>query len=223
MNNTLNNNVSQDLIRIHFVITRAIEISIEKCQIFKNRGKVDETLKEGFINYLNSLVNLFHSHHLVEDDLIFPYFKEKELNAPYETMASQHHNLLPLLDTLENCIKNLNSNSSNQKNIDNLLENLEQIQKAWIPHYQLEEEYLNNLKISNLISDEEQQKLCLEFGKYAGKHINPDYLVIPFILYNLPMKERESMAEVISSDILHKLVEHEWKEKWKSMSPFFLI
>ncbi|BAQ61743.1 hypothetical protein GM3708_2149 [Geminocystis sp. NIES-3708] len=219
----MNNTVAKDLIRIHIVITRAIVIGIEKCQIFKNNGKIDDVLKEGFINYLNSLLSLFHSHHLVEDDLIFPYFKNKQFDAPYEIMATQHGDLLPLLDELEICINNLNSNSSNQEFIDNLLENLEQIQQAWIPHYQLEEEYLNDQNISNLISDEEQQKQCLEFGEYAGKHLEPDYLVIPFILYNLPLKERELMAEVFPPEIIQDLIPHEWKEKWQSMSPFFLI
>lgn len=223
MNNTSNNTVAKDIIRIHLVITRAIEISIEKSQVFKNQGKVDENLRDGFINYLNSLLSLFHSHHLVEDDQIFPYFESHTLKAPYELMGNQHKDLLPLLDGLENCINNLSLNSSNQEFIENLLENLEQIQKVWIPHYQLEEEYLNDDNISNLISDQEQHKLCLEFSEYAAQHIKPDYLVIPFILYNLPLEQRKLMAEVFPPVVIEELIPNQWKQQWQSMSPFFIL
>ena len=109
MNKTLKNTVSNDLINIHSVITRSINVSIEKSRLFREQGGVDTILREGFINYLNSLLNLFHSHHLVEDDLIFPYFENHQLQAPYGVMKSQHEDLLPLLDNLENSVNNLSS------------------------------------------------------------------------------------------------------------------
>jgi hemerythrin-like domain-containing protein len=215
--------VADDLIRIHTVITRAIEISIEQSLYFLEQEKLEDNVKEGFINYVNSLLALFHSHHIVEDEEIFPYFKNKGLKAPYEMMATQHENLLPLLDTFEDSIKQLNLDFTNTKKIKTLLENLEQLQTAWIPHYQLEEEYLNNQNISNLINQEEEAKLCHQFGEYAAKHIEQDYLVIPFILYNLSPEQRSLMAEVFPPIVTEKLVPYEWKEKWQSMSPFLLV
>lgn len=223
MNYTIKNTVASDLVRIHIVITRAIEISIEKCRIFKEQGKVDEILREGFINYLNSLLSLFHSHHLVEDEQIFPYFENHQLKAPYEVMKTQHEDLLPLLDNFENCINNLSSNFDDQELIKQLLEILEKLQEVWIPHYQLEEEYLNDQNISSLISETEQIKLCFEFGEYASRHLNPDYLVIPFILYNLSGEQRKLMAEVFPPIVIEELIPNQWKEKWQSMSPFLLV
>lgn len=224
MNHLSKNTVANDIISIHLVITRAIRVSIEQCKIFQGQSKIDEILKEGFINYLSSLLSLFHSHHLVEDDQIFPYFENNQLKAPYEVMKSQHEKLLPLLDELENYINNLSSNNSKDLEfIEQLLENLEHLQQAWIPHYQLEEEYFTDENISSLISDEEQVRLCLEFGKYAGNHLKPDYLVIPFILYNLPDEQRKLIAEVFPPIIIEELIPNKWKEKWQSMSPLLLV
>ena len=179
--------------------------------------------KEGFINYLKSLVNLFHSHHTVEDDKIFPFFKSSNFSMPYENLAKQHEDLIPLLDSLESSIEQLNSDFSNVENIEFVKICLQHIQSAWDEHYKLEEEYLNDENIAQLISLEEQGKLCLEFGQYAGKHINPDYLVIPFILFNLPTQEREVMAEVFPPVITQELIPNQWKDKWQSMSPFLRI
>lgn len=215
--------IADDLIRIHTVITRAIEVSIEKSIDFLEQKKVENNLKEGFINYLKSLEALLHSHHIVEDDKIFPYFQNLGLNAPYEIMASQHEQLLPILDQFKDSINQLNLDFTNTRKIEILLEKLQLLQSAWIPHYQLEEEYCNNQNISNLINEEEQIKLCHEFGEYAAKHIKEDYLVIPFILYNLSFEQRNLMAEVFPPIVTEKLVPYEWKEKWQSMSPFLLV
>jgi hemerythrin-like domain-containing protein len=183
---------------------------------------MSESLTEGLINYLRSLLSLFHSHHLVEDDLIFPYFKANQLAAPYEIMNEQHQALLPVLDNFEKSIDNWASDWKNPQFVANLKETLQQLQKLWTPHFQLEEEYLCEDKISSLISDQEQVKLAHEFGEYAAKHIEKDYLVIPFILYNLPPEERTLMAKVFPPIVSEQLVPYEWRDKWESMSPFFL-
>jgi hemerythrin-like domain-containing protein len=223
MNNKQKVTVAGDLIRIHHVITRALSLSIEEIGMFEQKEGISESLREGFINYLRSLLSLFHSHHLVEDDLIFPYFKKNQLSAPYETMNEQHQALLPVLDNFEKSIDNWVNDPSNQEFIANLRETLEQLQQLWIPHFQLEEEYLCEEKISSLLSDEEQVKLAHEFGEYAAKHIDKDYLVIPFILYNLSPEERALMSKIFPSNVTEELVPHIWKDQWESMSPFFLL
>lgn len=58
--------MTEDLIRIHFVITRALEVSLEQTRLFTEKGEIVENLVEGFINYLRSLLSLFHSHHSSE-------------------------------------------------------------------------------------------------------------------------------------------------------------
>ncbi len=223
MNDNQKITVAGDLIRIHLVITRAIEVSLEQTCLFTKKGEIVENLAEGFINYLRSLLSLFHSHHLVEDEQIFPYFQEHKLEAPYQMMNDQHQDLLPLLDNLENSINDWAKDVNNHQLISNLQKSLQQVQTLWIPHFQLEEEYLNEENIGSLISDEEQVKLAHQFGEYAAKHIKQDYLVIPFILFNLPAEERALMAEVFPAVVIEELVPHRWKDKWQSMSPFLLL
>lgn len=222
--------VADDLIRIHIVITRAIEISIANGLDFFEQGEIEESKREGFLNYLDSLLGLFHSHHTVEDEQIFPYFQNKGLKAPYDEMMSQHEALLPLLDNFEKVLNKLKENSdgkgtnmSERQHLEFLLEILENLQDVWIAHYQLEEEYLNDKNISKLVNEQEQDELSHQFGEYAAKHIKKDYLVIPFILYNLPPEHRETMKKVFPPIVSQKLVPIEWKEKWQSMSYFLLV
>jgi len=54
------------------------------------------------------------------------------------------------------------------------------------------------------------------------KHMAPDYLVMPFILYNLPKQDREALAGMLPPIITQKLVATDWKPKWESMKRYLL-
>lgn len=223
MHKPLKVTVARDLIRIHLVITRAIAVSLEQISVWIEKDHIEENLAGGFTNYLFSLLNLFHAHHIVEDEQIFPYFRQHKLEAPYEVLNAQHLDLLPVLDSFEKIINHWQSDINNLKLLNNLKIQLEKLQKLWLTHFQLEEEFFTEATISKLISDEEQIKLAHQFSEYAAKHIEKDYLVIPFILYNLPPDERALMAEVFPRIVTEDLVPNQWKQQWQSMLPFLLI
>jgi len=58
--------------------------------------------------------------------------------------------------------------------------------------------------------------------EFSMKHMAPDYLVMPFILYNLSKQDREALAGMLPPIITQKLVPIDWKPKWESMKRYLL-
>jgi len=69
---------------------------------------------------------------------------------------------------------------------------------------------------------EEQLKLVRLFGEHGQKNAVPPHLTVPFMLYNLPVDERKVFSQDMPAEVIHNLVPIVWKEKWESMTPFFL-
>ena len=89
-------NPGADLIRIHRVITRALEVSLEECQ---GSGPAP-ALRQGFHSYVLSLASAVHAHHLGEDEVAFPFWQKMEPQLPIDQLSITHRLILPLLDRL---------------------------------------------------------------------------------------------------------------------------
>ena len=77
MSQRITPNIAEDLLCIHAIITRGLNVSIEKGRLFAQAGYPDASARAGFIAYVGSLVSVLHAHHLAESDLFFPYFRDK--------------------------------------------------------------------------------------------------------------------------------------------------
>jgi hypothetical protein len=53
-------------------------------------------------------------------------------------------------------------------------------------------------------------------------HSGPDYLVVPFVLYNLSPEQRAILAAEMPPIVTQQLVPIAWKAQWEPMSPFLL-
>lgn len=215
--------VASDLAHIHQVITRALGVAIENSRIFSEEEHIDAAQREGLLVYIKSLVQLLDSHHLIEDELIFPYFREKISSMPVDTMVDQHQSLLTVLEILSQELQAATDNVTDRQVLKSLQSTLEKVQEIWLPHYQLEETYLTEDNISSVIDQTEQTRLCHSFAEASKKHIKEDYFVLPFVFYNLPEQERKIMAKVFPPIVSEQLIPIVWKEKWQIMSPFFLL
>lgn len=89
--------VVAELVRIHLVITRGLKVASENSQSFAQRGYPDASTREGFVSYVRSLASSLHAHHLTEDDLAFPYFREKMPDAPFDLLSAHHRQMVPFL------------------------------------------------------------------------------------------------------------------------------
>ena len=73
-----------------------------------------------------------------------------------------------------------------------------------------------------LLAPEEHTRLSGLFAEHGRKHMSPDYLIVPFLLYNLPPEERAIFARTMPLILTRLLVPLVWKKKWAPMLPFLL-
>lgn len=216
--------VAGDLSRIHQVITRALQVAGEQCRLLaapeSTTAPAENSL--GLKYYITALLQLLESHHRIEDDLIFPYFQQKLATLPVEEMNHQHQSLLPLLAKLTDLLSTMEEAHQQITFYHTLAETLGEIEALWEPHYQLEEAYLNENNISQVIDPAEQERLCHLYAATSKHHITADYLVLPFILYNLPLQERQVFAQAFPPQVTNKLIPEDWYPQWQLMSPYLL-
>ncbi|MDR3575006.1 MAG: hypothetical protein P4L50_14190 [Anaerolineaceae bacterium] len=86
------------------------------------------------------------------------------------------------------------------------------LQKMWHPHIHIEETDFNKDKINQAFSHEEQARMNSEFAEHSAKHSSPDYLVLPFMLYNLPPDDRAAMERELPPIVTEQLIPIAWKE-----------
>ena len=215
-------NVAASLFTIHKVISRSLDVSIESAQDFAVRGFPEEKPVDGFINYIKALISILHAHHLVEDELVFPYFKEKLPDIPYHLLNDQHQEMAAILKEIEVLTDKIAERSEDAAGLTNL-KTLKKIRDKWHPHIDIEETYFEIQKVGEMLPVEEHLRLMKLFAEHSQKHSGPAYLTIPFVLYNLPRETREIMTKAMPSEVVEQLVPIVWKEKWESMTPFLLL
>jgi hemerythrin-like domain-containing protein len=215
-------NVAEDLLCIHAIITRGLNVSIEKGRSFHQDGYPDATTREGFISYVGSLVSVLHAHHLTESDLFFPYFKEKLPEAPIDLLTSQHRDLEPILQQAKTAMDQTSSEAEAGAALDRLNSLLGQVADFWHPHIRIEEDHFTVDRLRTLLDAKEHDALALASMQHSQQHAGPDYLVVPFLLHNLPPDTRSTFARFMPPVVIQELVPIVWKEKWLPMWPFLL-
>ena len=79
-------NFTSQMLRIHSIVTRGLAISSNNCKYFIENNNFDPLYLEGFLNYNRALMSFVHAHHLSEDELVFPFFKDTcNLSSATET------------------------------------------------------------------------------------------------------------------------------------------
>ena len=83
-------NIGVGMVCIHNVITRGLSVALDYTTKFAEEGFPNVERRNGFIHYLRSLASVLQGHHLTEDELVFPAWRAKFPDAPYETLTSHH-------------------------------------------------------------------------------------------------------------------------------------
>jgi hypothetical protein len=221
MSETGGPSLGTELLRIHSIITRGLKISIEYGKSFAEQGYPSARMREGFINYVRSCLAVLDSHHRVEEQMAFPYFRDVIPEAPYELLTSQHQSMLPVLAQSLIVVGEANEFSGNAPS-DKLHFLLKAINDIWQPHIRLEEDHFTVGRINRMVSPEEQMRLIKLFVEHSRQYSKPDYLVIPFLLYNLTPEERHAFAKGLPPVVTEELVPVVWREKWAPMEAFLL-
>ena len=215
-------NIAVSLFVIHKVISRSIDVAIENTQDFAKHGLPKEKPVEGFINYVKAFISILDAHHLLEDELVFPYFKDKLPDTPYQLLNEQHQEMATILKEIELNVHKIEK-SEGRSGFTTLKTTLQKIREKWHSHIDIEEKHFEVQKIGEMLPLEEHLRLMKIFSEHSQNHSGPPYLTIPFVLYNLPKDKREIMSKAMPSELVEQLVPIIWKEKWESMTPFLLL
>jgi hemerythrin-like domain-containing protein len=183
---------------------------------------LDTSNREGFLKYVQSFSSVLHGHHLVENEKIFPYFKDKLPEVPYERLISEHNIFKVGLKEINTGLSNLMSGNDDSKSLKLIKSGLDKIDPIWHPHIQIENTQLYGRIGSLNIDLEEMIRIQKEDGEFFQQHATPPYLVVPFVLYNLSPEDRSIAAQGLPEMVTKQLVPIDWKDKWAPMQPFLL-
>ena len=97
-------NIGATMIRIHSAITRSLEVSIGRGAEFARDSYPDAATQEGFALYVKALVSVLSAHHLSEDDVAFPYLRDKLPDVPFDKLIADHRVMEGILADLQGTV-----------------------------------------------------------------------------------------------------------------------
>jgi hemerythrin-like domain-containing protein len=206
--------VTGGLLRIHKIISRALTVSIQQCDEYLDKQGIPPDEAAGFLMYVTTLKWVTHSHHKTEDDLAFPYFRER-LEAPYTRLEGDHQVMARILVNLDKCLSEISSGGGGK-----LREILGEFDKLWGPHIRIEEEHFSADKLNSVAGMQEQVDLAARFEEHGKRNSGPAPLTLPFLFYNLEGADREAFLLPVPWIVKKVLVPIIWRGKWKPMRRF---
>src|SRR5512136_593423 len=113
---------------IHRIISRGLKVSIQKCDEYIGKKGIPSEEAAGFRMYVTTLKWITHAHHLTEDEIAFPYFKDK-LEAPYARLQADHQAIARILVKVDTCLPEISSGG-----VGRLREVMGDFDTLWGPH-----------------------------------------------------------------------------------------
>jgi hemerythrin-like domain-containing protein len=209
--------IAGSLLRIHKIISRALDVSIQKCdEYLGNQGILPEEAA-GFTLYVTTLKWITHSHHLTEDEIAFPYFRDK-LEAPYTRLEEDHQVMARTLVDLDKCLIDISSGG-----VGRLREVLGEVDRVWGPHIRIEEDHFTADRLKAVAGMREQENLLKKITDHGSKNSGPVPFALPFLFYNLEGADREAFMMAFPWLVKQIFVPIIWRGYWKPMSPFLLV
>ena len=213
--------LAEGFVRIHKVITRGIHVVDARGAEFLKQGFPDQSMQQGFANYVQSLVSVLSAHHLGEDELAFPALKERHIAAPYERLSAHHKEIEMAVDRVKNSLPAL-AGAAPLDGLGVVVDTFRRVLAIWRPHIEIEETYFSDQAVAGSMSPAEQADLNAAMSSHAQEHSGPPFLVLPFVLFNLADSDRSRMAESMPRQVVEELIPNEWYRRWETMRPFLL-
>jgi len=215
-------NVGADMLRIHRVITRGLDVSIQRGADFTREGFPSAAIQEGFLVYIRAMSGVLNAHHLGEDETAFPYFREKLLDAPYNKLMADHRQIEGVLEKLGAAAGAVEGNAMPGDALRALNSVVVRLSGLWHPHIGIEEALWDPETVAALLNEEENLQLGQKIGESSQKHLHAPDVEIPFVLYNLSPEDRAIMVKAMPPVVTQQLVPLVWRAKWAPMKPFLL-
>jgi hypothetical protein len=215
-------NAGADLLRIHRAITRGIHVSVQQSAAFAHDGFPSTAVQEGFLLYVQALKGVLDAHHLSEEEVTFPYLREKMPTVPYDKLLADHRAIVGVLEKLEKAAAGMAAGAGSPDAPHELNGILAGLSRLWYPHIAMEEFFWNPAAIAALLSEEENLELSRHIGESSQKHLHTPPVELPFLLYNLEPEDRAVMAQAMPPAVTQQLVPVAWHDQWAPMQPFLL-
>jgi hemerythrin-like domain-containing protein len=207
-------NIGQDLQRIHRAITRGLTVALQNCQAFAKSGFPDDTTRKGFWKYCQGLEATAHGHHMTEDDLFFPYLRERMPGTDFDKLVADHQEMHDILAEMHS--------AREAGSLDNMHRALSRMSGLWHPHIQKEETEFSPDIAAQVMTIPEHIEMAQKAAAHSQQHAQPAPLAVPFLLYNLEGEDRAHFLAVMPPEITQQLVPVVWKDEWAPMKPFLL-
>ena len=211
-------NVGSDLLRIHKVITRAINVSIQ----YSQDTNLAKNYRRGLTTYVLSLTILLHAHHSGEDELSFPFWKMRLPSGSFDELTAQHHQMIPYIDQAKRWTET-GLVAWQVSALAELHRALSDLRDIWQVHIALEEETIGPEKAQQYLSPSDNEQLARQLAEHGQAHSQPNELVMPFIVYNLSGSDREEFLRLLPPIVSGQLIPIAWKAAWEPMTPFLLV
>jgi len=222
MAGTIKKGIGWDLLRVHKVVTRSLDVVIVKSQEFAEAGFPDAITQAGFTDYVRCLASFMHAHHTTEEELAFPYFRRKLPDEPYDAMLSEHSQMAWLVYDIRGMVGDPGEAAIDTWKLSNLESVVTDVRQIWRLHIPKEEKSFSPEHLDQVLTLDEQETMSRKFSQHSTRHAIPDYLVTAFILMNLEGEDREALAQNLPPMVTQQLVPVVWKDKWGPMRPFLL-
>lgn len=216
-------NIGATMVRIHSAITRGLDVCIERGTGFAQKGYPDAATQEGFVLYVQALVSVVSAHHISEDEVAFPYLRDKLPDVPFDKLTADHHVMEGMLEELKATAEAVAVEPQAGGSLSGLSRIVAEMADLWHPHIQIEERDIYSVEtIAGVMDVDENVRVGRMLAEHAQKHVEPAYLGVPWLLYNMPPDERALFAQTMPPMVTEQLVPVAWKGQWAPMQPFLL-
>jgi hypothetical protein len=207
-------NIGMDLQRIHRCITRGLVVARENCRIFAASGFPDDATHAGFWKYCHGLEANAHGHHVIEDDVFFPFLRERLPDTDFDGLMVEHQQMHTILAEMKAAREG--------GSLDDLHHALAKLSDLWLPHIAKEEAAFSPEVAAEVMTVPQHIELAQKAAAHSQEHTQPAPLAIPFLLYNLEGDDRAHFFAVMPAEVTQQLVPIVWKDEWDPMKPFLL-
>jgi len=210
-------NVGNDLLRIHRVITRALDVSR-----YNSQGtNLAEEHQQGFAMYVRVLSILLHGHHAGEDELAFPFWRTRLPAGPFDQLSEQHRQVVAYLEPVERWL-GMGAAAWQADALNELHHALTDLQTLWQTHITLEEATIGPENARQYLTPAENEQLGRQLAEHGQAHAQPSEQVMPFVVYNLSGADRAEFITLLPPVMTQQLIPLAWKAAWAPMTPFLV-
>ena len=210
------------LVLIHRSISRGLEVGHRHAEGFGRQGYPDPATGAGFALYLRTLIGVLHQHHSAEDDIAFPFLRDKLTDLPFEDLISEHEQMEEILEDMAPLLDSLRGEADEGPALDAACAALSRLAELWPSHIEVEETGISTGKLVAMVGPDALGRWLAQMGQHRPKGAPPDPVGLPFVLYNLSVEDRAIMGQQMPPMVMQELVPGPWREHWAPMKPFLL-